>query len=479
MKIQLPFFYDYVFPNVVLPNALAPEMGVINYIHTMYSNRLNTVSFFEEDLDHSHSPFKKMFGDTLGDMPNSLRMGGSFLRSNCYKDRWDIQENSVYFGKERLLGGWEPWRGYIYPIKLTFHFSKFTGRDKVGSKLNGEYFWKHISAEVLADVKSGLAIIFLDWSNENFIDRSQYIDLHHGIRLSGIPKDRIVLAVNSFNAQEVYESWFQPHERCLEVRNLPFLLSNISYHYSHVLDGRVSDRDFDSSKNTIRKNYFVFPNRRSRDHRIAILCKLASEDILDKGDWSCLDPVSVDACFNATTQFQFTNINSDKVIALQRSMPHTLQDEPEKNYHTAAGWNDRHSLHNQNSYLYIASETYIQSEYKSLTEKVFKPLANFQPFIFIAFPKALAELRSIGFKTFHPYIDESYDNEQDSIKRMNLIAEEIKRLCSMSKEEMHNWYWSMEDILRYNRQRLLEIYKDEQHSLNLVQYLYDRIGGDR
>jgi hypothetical protein len=117
-------------------------------------------------------------------------------------------------------------------------------------------------------------------------------------------------------------------------------------------------------------------------------------------------------------------------------MPYTLQDEPNKTFDTAAGWNDRHCLHNQNSYFYIASETYIQGEYKFFTEKVFKPLANFQPVIFLSFPRALEELKKLGFKTFHPYIDESYDLEEDTATRMNMIAAEIKRLCLMSKEEI-------------------------------------------
>ena len=75
----LPFFYDYVFPNVILPNALPPEMGVVNYMHTLYSNRLDTESFFDQDLELELNPMQRMFGNTFGDWPNSIRNGGSFL----------------------------------------------------------------------------------------------------------------------------------------------------------------------------------------------------------------------------------------------------------------------------------------------------------------------------------------------------------------------------------------------------------------
>jgi hypothetical protein len=34
-------------------------------------------------------------------------------------------------------------------------------------------------------------------------------------------------------------------------------------------------------------------------------------------------------------------------------------------------------------------------------------------------------------------------------------VEEVKRLCSMPKEEIHNWYYNMQDILIYNWKRIL------------------------
>jgi hypothetical protein len=71
----------------------------------------------------------------------------------------------------------------------------------------------------------------------------------------------------------------------------------------------------------------------------------------------------------------------------------------------------------------------------------------------------LAELRKLGFKTFEGFIDESYDLETDNSIRIELITKEIKRLCEMSKEELHNWYWSMEEILVHNHKTLLNYNK--------------------
>jgi hypothetical protein len=38
-----------------------------------------------------------------------------------------------------------------------------------------------------------------------------------------------------------------------------------------------------------------------------------------------------------------------------------------------------------------------------------------------------------------------------------MVLDEIKKVCSLSNEELHNKYYSIFDKLEYNRNRLLEI----------------------
>ena len=71
-------------------------------------------------------------------------------------------------------------------------------------------------------------------------------------------------------------------------------------------------------------------------------------------------------------------------------------------------------------------------------------------------------LRDLGFKTFSPYINESYDNEKTTFRRMQKITKEVKRICSMSQDEMHKWYYQMEDILILNRD-LIKKYGERYH----------------
>ena len=102
-------------------------------------------SFFEEQLG-DQNPVTALFDTSLGTWPNSLRTNGTHMSAGCYWNSVDYYENSLYYGKKET-------NKYIYPIKISPHIDDFIGYNlRQGSKLNGEYFWKHMSAEALGSV---------------------------------------------------------------------------------------------------------------------------------------------------------------------------------------------------------------------------------------------------------------------------------------------------------------------------------------
>lgn len=69
------------------------------------------------------------------------------------------------------------------------------------------------------------------------------------------------------------------------------------------------------------------------------------------------------------------------------------------------------------------------------TEKTYKAIACARPFIAVSTPYFLESLKRLGFKTFSPWIDESYDREPDNSQRMRLIIKEAQRINGLSQEE--------------------------------------------
>ena len=61
----------------------------------------------------------------------------------------------------------------------------------------------------------------------------------------------------------------------------------------------------------------------------------------------------------------------------------------------------------------------------------------------------LAKLRSFGFKTFSPWIDETYDNIGNNYLRLEAIKKEIDRISTLDVGKIHK---ELMPILEHNRE---------------------------
>jgi hypothetical protein len=110
----------------------------------------------------------------------------------------------------------------------------------------------------------------------------------------------------------------------------------------------------------------------------------------------------------------------------------------------------------ENSYFSIVSETcFFENVGRAFTEKTFKPILYKHPFILIAHPNSLELLRSLGYRTFHPFIDESYDSETNNTKRLKMILSEVKRLSNFSETELFEFIDNVKEITIHNHNTLI------------------------
>lgn len=86
----------------------------------------------------------------------------------------------------------------------------------------------------------------------------------------------------------------------------------------------------------------------------------------------------------------------------------------------------------------------------SITEKAYKPIACSRPFITFATPYFLEDIRNLGYKTFSPFINENYDTETDNTKRLNMIVDEVNRICNLPDAEYKELVKNCMDIAKYN-----------------------------
>jgi hypothetical protein len=92
-----------------------------------------------------------------------------------------------------------------------------------------------------------------------------------------------------------------------------------------------------------------------------------------------------------------------------------------------------------------------------LSEKIWKPIGHCQPFILAGPSKSLRYIREkYKFKTFHPFIDESYDDEDDDIKRIQMIELEVEKFSKKTKTEKVQFLNNVKDVCIYNQELFLK-----------------------
>ena len=114
----------------------------------------------------------------------------------------------------------------------------------------------------------------------------------------------------------------------------------------------------------------------------------------------------------------------------------------------------------EDSYFSLVTDTDLNDRsIARFTEKILKPIANFQPFVLFGSPGELQLLRDEGFATCSPFIDESYDEIEDPVARFHAAFSEFERLCALSAEALEAITLNLAPRMEENYERLWEATK--------------------
>lgn len=270
-------------------------------------------------------------------------------------------------------------------------------------------------------------------------------------RFKNIKSHTFFLTTSGFDAEADYLEYCRKKNRFPKIK---ILSCNA---YESITKNLVTLNQKIDYRITPRDKLFVCFNKVHRGHRIELFSKLVERNLLDKGyysfegatpnwideiDWRWFDESVKNNVLSNKHLFPFRlNISED------RKNPINITDDDVKYF--------------SNSYISIVTETiyYTQSNhkafliyltYKFFSEKVFKTIVLKHPFILVAWPGALKKLKELGYKTFHPYINEKYDEIYDDIKRMNLIIDEIERLSKFTESDWISFQRNVKPIVDHN-----------------------------
>lgn len=207
-----------------------------------------------------------------------------------------------------------------------------------------------------------------------------------------------------------------------------------------------------------KSKIFLCFNKVERKHRVELLSKIVEAELLDSAYYSFQGESK-----NWYSFYSWENCDpsvKNNILSIKENLPLTLNITAGRNNPIDIQPDDIKFFNS--SYFSLVTETiFYQSpvdmefeSYKFVTEKTYKPIYLKHPFIIVAWPGILKFLNEIGYRTFHPYIDESYDSITDDSLRLNAIVNEVRRLSGFTKEQWREWMISVSDIVDHNHETL-------------------------
>jgi hypothetical protein len=121
----------------------------------------------------------------------------------------------------------------------------------------------------------------------------------------------------------------------------------------------------------------------------------------------------------------------------------------------------------ERTFISMVTESLADDDTLFFSEKIWKPIMVGHPFIIYGNQFTLKHLKSLGYKTFDKWIDESYDEIYDRVHRAQKIVSELKKFENKTIEELTTIRVEMEETCRFNKEHYNILYNKKYGEENI------------
>lgn len=327
-------------------------------------------------------------------------------------------------------------------------------------QFEGRYIFDRINTSYFDLIKSGKMIIFIDYSGEGAYFSSDIMTEFHRelVRLDINPR-HVVMINESHAFKNQYNLW------CAKQNTTPINVvsyNHAKYHFAGTmavagrddLNARSKDLRDAIEKAKPRRKIFVCLNNIAKLHRVALVGYLHHCQQMAGGFVSLIESVG--------SEYHDHFFRDSNALLGERSFDRELFDYIMKLIPIYADTEAGHArgelagrpgadfLYTESYFSIVTESDFSDGSIERFTEKVFKPIVNFHPFIVFGNPGTLRLLKEEGFLTFDPYIDETYDSVCDPVVRFQMLLSELERLMQLSEDKWQTMIEEIEPILSHN-----------------------------
>lgn len=338
-----------------------------------------------------------------------------------------------------------------------------------------------IEDRCLEDLKQGKIFFIFDASTEGYSAIAQiplFEMLYWNCAKYNInPKQIIYVSANLKDEQAIQTYCEQNNCSPINVFSFPSFEMTIPY-----IDRSVEDK-INQTINEVRKNYkgkyFSSLSRRNRQFRTTATFLLC-HDAVSENALISHDKIQIPKDIVAWKQhYGLEDFSDAQVIEWIDTLPRVVdRDDFEINWALDLTFQ---KIHNKTIFQ-IANETEM-NDYSNtalfLSEKTFRPISQFQPFVIYGQPGSNYILKDLGYRLYDEWFDLSFDSEPDHVLRYKKLLASVKDAClqlnGMHKKQQIAWRFKNQELLMHNYSTMCK----QQYSRDKLMLFIRKIINDR
>ena len=383
---------------------------------------------------------------------------------------------------------------FVFPLELRWEFVEWLARNR-----GTDFVTPYVPPMVLSAARAGKAVILLFFGHEGRMlsftsnpdgeERSVYDLIFRFISLHDLPPGAVWFISGNLSGRREYETW---KRRRLGDKDLPDPFeARFAEHFSYLVQAirRAHEQGFDLdvqwhakqlphgvnlhqathlTVKSVRQNthpsarcgalspkLFLSMNRVARPHRRTIVCHLLRRGFLEHSIVSFRDDHPDRSRFDdPEMQRAWKELQKRQPLVIDRDLPLDFGRYMQDNFAAVTigeAWPYRDTSFS------IVCETHFTNDILFVSEKVWKPIVNGHPFVIVGTSGTLAYLRSLGFRTFTPIINEYYDELVDNDERMQALFAVIDHLGALDDNRRAVMLDQMQPIQEHNAQHLRQL----------------------
>ena len=341
---------------------------------------------------------------------------------------------------------------------------------------NQKLWAKHIDLipeQILDEVRKGNGWLIFDNTLEGHrIDGDELlVPLYRSINNLKLPHDKIVFITNDLCAEDTHKKLEIPNK--IKIISFMWNVHDVKRLVHHKFLRRKIDikKELQYKEKHLNKiKPFLKVNRTNREERDLFMLFIQHENLYKKFKISF--PQFTEEIYNPAFK-KYTSVKNIKELI--DKIPFDI-DKTDKTNHGPAGYGEGkfnadlpfQPIHYKNTFVSVVMCAFPHTENCChLHSSTFNPIYSGHPIIQFGPYKSLERMRKLGFKTFDRWWDESYDDEPNSWKRLQMVMDLTLRLSKLDNEKWIEVLWQMSEILQHNTD-LINNYSIEKELYNRI-----------